>query len=101
MFVEVVFEWLVVWDVVEGCEGVCVSDVGGMLMVVGVMLVWEMVWWVMIDVEVYREVMRAASSAAAVASTSGGLIGKLVFDGVSDVVLEMRVKGGGEWEGEG
>ena len=52
------------------------------------------------DAAAYREATRAASSARGAASTSGGLIGKLAFEGASDVALGARRKEGDERDGE-
>ena len=100
-FVEAELERLAARDAAEGRESARASDAGGTPTVVGVMPARETARRATIDAEAYREATRAASSAAAVASTSGGLIGKLAFDGASDVELETRAKGGGEREGEG
>ena len=100
-FVEAALERLAARDAAEGRESARASDAGGTPTVVGVMPARETARRATIDAEAYREATRAASSAAAVASTSGGLIGKLAFDGASDVALETRAKGGGEREGEG
>jgi len=100
-FVEAALERLAARDAAEGRDAARASDAGGTPTVVGVMPARETARRATIDAEAYREATRAASSAAAVASTSGGLIGKLAFDGASDVALETRAKGGGEREGEG
>lgn len=69
--------------------------------VVGVMPAREIERRVTLDVEAYRSAAKTASARAGAASTSGGTIGKLAFDGRSDVGIGGAKRRREETEGEG
>ena len=99
-FVESALERLAARDAAEGREATTASALAATPTVVGVAPARATAGRTTMDAAAYREATRAASSARGAASTSGGLIGKLAFEGASDVALGARRKEGDERDGE-